>query len=364
MKQNEKVLVYLVTGLLVAILGIAVMFGSDAGRSPRNTSAPPDAGKPDAGKTGAGKTGAGSSASQPAAGTSGRGSEGRGSEGQAPAADPAAKAPALEDILRRELPGRSEPQVGSGTEPKPAVGGAPAGSGTAAESVLGVPAPAALVREQPLVLAPPTPASAVRDKLGRSERERDYRHVWASRGDTLSSLVLKWCGSVDEYLEVAQSLNEELVVLKAGQRVTLPWVDDGVVLAAFEARHPQAGPSQPGPQAGPFQAGPFQAGPFQAGQPQQPAGPGAAPPLASLAAEPGAASPSSGSKVEPSAAVDYREYTVKSGDALWTIASKHVGKGNAGKFIAQVRELNPGIDVEHLRVDQRIKLPGKPPPAR
>jgi hypothetical protein len=330
MKQNEKLLVYLVTGLLVAILGVAVMFGSDGVRTPRTGAAQPGAGPSPAVTPPAGEpvTGTGS-----AAGTDTR------------PANPAASKSAplgLEDILRQELPGRAEPAGGT-SEQKPAgsqlasqQGGQQFGQqgivpGTAApESILGVPAPAALVREQPLAMAPPTPASAVRDKLGRSERERDYRHVWASRGDTLSSLVLKWCGSVDEYLDLAKSLNEDLVVLKAGQRITLPWVDDEVLLAAFEARTPKPAPVT-----------------------------GTGPPLASLAVEPAAAKPVAEGAAPASA--DYREYTVKSGDALWTIASKHVGKANAEKFIAQVRELNPGIDVERLRVDQRIKLPGKPP---
>lgn len=285
MRQNEKILVYVVTGFLLVILAVAVIFGRDG--SPR---AVVSAGDPGAG--------------QPVvAGATGH------ATGQ--------KSASLEDVLR-----------GQGNVLADA-GDAKAGEAKAAPGL----------GEQPLVvsnvqLAPPSPAEEVAMLLGRSRRDRDCRIVTARPGDTLRELVLRWCGGLDGHLSLAERLNEDGTMLRVGQSVVLPWVDDEALLAAMRERQPR-----------PAVGGVAPAVPTEA------AATGSATTAPSTAAAPAPANP-------PSAAA-FRVYVVKAGDMLWKIAEREVGARGAPAFIANVRELNPDLDVDTLRVGQEIRLPPK-----
>ena len=72
-------------------------------------------------------------------------------------------------------------------------------------------------------------------------------------------------------------------------------------------------------------------------------GPAAAAPAA---AAPAAAAPAA-------AAVDY---TVKPGDSLWKIAAKKYGKRHADRMIRAIKQINPGLS-DSLQIDQKLKLP-------
>jgi hypothetical protein len=248
MKQNEKILVYLVTGFLFVILAVAVLFGKDG--IPRTTAAA------ETQKTG-----------QTAA--------------------------SLEDLLRG--PGKLLPAQEPAQEPA--------------------------LLQQPLAtnvqLGPPSPAEEVAMLLGRSRRDRDCRLVTARVGDSLSELVLRWCGSI-EFLALAERMNEDGSRLRVGQDVVLPWVDDEEILVALRDREA-----------------------------------GRAPRRGAVAAD--AAASGTGEPV-PAA---FRLYSVKAGDMLWKIAERDVGARKAPAYIDQVRELNPGLDVNTLRVGQELKLPAK-----
>lgn len=189
MKQNEKFLVYAVTGFLMVVIVVAVVFGRE----------------------------------RPAqAGTQSR------TDGSAAAGD--AKLMSLADLVPPRTPAGGD---------APGAAGEPAATGAAG---VGLPAPGP-IGLQPLATppAPPTtPAALLVEKLGPSRREGDFRLVQARPRDTLSGLVQQWCGKVEGYLDEARSLNEGLATLQPGQTVLLPWVDDEAVLAAYEARQPRA----------------------------------------------------------------------------------------------------------------------------
>ena len=226
MKQNEKILVYAVTGFLVAILLVAIVFGKDSSYSNEQANRDPDpvrsledvlndrAGADSVGRN----TAASSDPGAAAASTGGMGST------AGLAVDPAA-----------------DPGVDPGVDP-----GEAGSAGIVAGSLRSVPGPGVVATTvdaafgAPLAamvpLLPPTPASMVTEKLGLSRHEHGYRIVRARAGDSLGSLVQKWCGTTEDCLAIAHGLNEELTVLRIGQEVVLPWVDDEEVLAAFERR--------------------------------------------------------------------------------------------------------------------------------
>jgi len=261
-KQNEKILVYVVSGFLFVILAVAVIFGRDG------------AGKPSEKQTG----GVPSSAST------------------------------LEDVLNNAKLLNSQPAV---PETNPAAN---------------------------VQLGPPSPAEEVMTVLGTSRHERDCRVVTARIGDSLGGLVQRWCGSADA-LPQAERMNEDSQVLRAGQDVFLPWVDDSEVLAAFHARPAK----EPVPASGGGNVAAHEASTKGAGKG---AGKGNAAPAASH-----------GKAEQPADGV--HTYVIKPGDKLWQIAEKEVGKAKAHAFLQRVRELNPELDVDHLKVAQSIKLPGR-----
>lgn len=312
MKQNEKVLVYSVTGFLVVILAVAIVFGKE----------PPQ----------------------------------RLPEGQVPMVD-AGNAASLEDVIRRRageinaVPAADDKR----TDPE----AAPAtGTKGAAEPALPGPAPAPAVggsREgdvvpaianQPLAanvqLTPPSPAAQVTRLLGISRREHDCRVVRARPGDSLGSLVQKWCGSTAEYLDQARALNEELTVLHVGNDVWLPWVDDEVLLRGLEATKVAAGPD--------VGAG----APTTGGTNGTNGDSGAQPPVTS---SPNPLTPPVASNVTPPAPAAARKYRMKAGESLWRIGEREVGRNKIAAFLQEVRALNPGVDLDRLREGQEISLP-------
>jgi nucleoid-associated protein YgaU len=301
MKQNERLLVYAVTGFLAIILMVAVVFGP----SGREVSAAKDG----------------------------------------------ANAQGLDDILGQRAPGQRAPGQGNGQA---------ADSGTPG-SLSGLPSPGKATPEQPLVAADRSMLASdlVEQQLGPSRRDRFVRIVRARAGDSLESLVRRWCGARDPFLDEAKSLNEELVVLRVGQEVCVPWVDDEGVLAAIEAQKPRtllAGPDAPA----------------LAGSPASGESPGLRESLGSLLsnnpaarptfAEPGvrpASQPAASPAAVGSAASAVRAastYTVKSGDSLWRIADRTYGRQNAARMVNEIREANPGL-TDNLRVGQKITLP-------
>ena len=298
MKQNEKILVFAVTGFLVVILLVAIIFGKDGPR-----------------------------VEEPQGGGS-------------------TLVRSLEDVLNDRAgngvatrnPGEDK-RMGSDAElaGDPDTAGLAAVDGDGSAGLSALPAPtdhveADLVIGVPLAamvpLLPPTPASLVTEKLGLSRREHDYRLVRARSGDSLGSLVQTWCGSTDPYLDDAHGLNEELSVLRIGQEVVLPWVDDEVILAAYERRQTVVRPAD-------FVA---VAADVRATSPG-----GVAPALSPVRATP--------------VAVPSRKYKVQPGDSLWKIAERLVGRRAVPAYLKKVRSLNPGLDVDRLKVGQLVLLP-------
>jgi len=285
MKQNEKILVYAVTGFLAVILGVAVLFGKDSTRRL------PDV-RPDV-----------------------------------------AEAPSLEALLdRRAADAKAVDASANGAQTEQ---------------------PKVENPTQPLVanvqLAPPTPAALVTEKLGLSRQENGYRIVRAARGDTLGDLVRKWCGSLD-MLADAQGLNETMQTLRVGQDVVLPWVEDDVILAAYDKRTAVAAPQvpafAPAPATTPSVA-PVEAAGTKTGAAVQPEG------SAAVAGIP-AATPSSGA-----AQTGARTYKIAAKDSLWKIAEREVGKAKAYAYVEKILDANPNLDAERLRLGQTITLPAK-----
>jgi hypothetical protein len=299
MKQNEKLLVYAVTGFLVVILMLAVVLG------------------------GGGRDGA----RQP----------------ESAREMVIVAAPSLEEVL-------NSAKIGLGKVPDQPV---------ALSLPIEQPLPA------PVVIQPPTSASLVTERLGLSRRENGFRIVRVQTKDTFGGLLQKWCGKPDAFMESAQCLNEELDVtrLRAGSEITLPLVEDDVLLAAYEARMPR--PLSP-------------VGGIAVTPAATPAGTPAVTPAvnAALGGVPPVKVVPSKQPMQPSAIAanannragvpmdasivrsgDQRKYTIKSGDSYWKIAEREVGKKGAAKFIEQIHKLNPDLDSDNLHEGVQIQLP-------
>lgn len=329
MKQNERLLVYAVTGFLAIILVIAVVFG----REPNNGAA-------FAGQKGGTNT------------------------------------PSLAEVLN----GKGGGPINPAASPEGSPGGHASGSESGANGgVAGLPSPAAVSTEQPLVAVNKAVLAAdfVAQKLGASDRDRTVRLVRARSGDSLEILVRRWCGARDPFLDEARSLNETLNVLQAGQQVAVPWVEDEVLKAAIEvseasavkprtsyAPNLQNAPSSPSADLGgegPRTLLPVTLLPRAArqtpGNPTggNPTGVGEQPTFAQPGAQSGA-QPTTKPGTQPKAAAAGSTYTVVSGDSLWTIAARTYGKKNANRMIGEIRAANPGLD-ESLQVGQKIVMP-------
>lgn len=318
MKRNETILVYGVTGLLLVILVVAVVFGSEPGPtapSPQKVNTLRSLLADDAGTPGAPEV---------PAGTSGAGGTNASLDGAGPG--PVAKTPGT---------------AGDAAN-KPLADGANGGSAAA---------PASPPGSVPLVAPSPKP-----EVLGKSRRERDYRVVTVQRGDTFSGLVEKWCGSL-EPLPVALALNETLDRdrLAPGQEVCLPWVDDAVLLEAYEARLAAAllTKQKGGDPARPAVTPPAPRLGSEADAAFEPVGRDPVPelPRPSQVGGPGASEPADGGALTT--------YTVKSGDSLWAIAARHAGrKQDIPQVIARMRQLNPQIATSDLvRPGTKLKVP-------
>lgn len=349
MKQNERILVYAVTGFLAIILAVAVLFGRD---NPRL---------------------------QPGA-IPGGGGTGGGAAGQSAANPAGAGAPvSLGDIVSRRT------AAGTGTGATPGAGGeggavpvAPSGDGAApvVPGASGLPAPAgpeqALVAPKPLIAA-----DLVLQALGASRRDRAVRFVPARAGDSLETLVRRWCGTTQPYLEEAKSLNEELTVVRVGQEVAVPWIDDEVVFAAYEARQPKklvADAVDQGKTAAPTAAAatPSNAAPANQGAPApgvptigsllsqkaRPVTPKAGTEPAPAVAGGASGKPAGGDAVTPpeTKSAGTRAYVVKSGDSLWKIAEQLYGKKNADRMVGEIKKLNAG-KVDTLHPNQKLVVP-------
>ncbi len=182
MKRNEKILVYGVTGFLVAILVIAVVFGNE------------DLTKAvEASKT---------------------------------------KAPRTLDQLITDPDGKAVDSTEGGTGIDEEAG---AGEDASADEEALNPerfiGPLAVV--QPAEVISPELVSV----LGKSRREGNFRVVSVQPGDTFSGLVQRWCGSLDLGPDV-ERLNEGVIVdaLSAGLELWFPWVEEAILLAANDQR--------------------------------------------------------------------------------------------------------------------------------
>lgn len=300
MKQNERLLVYAVTGFLALILLVAVVFG----RAPENKSAV--------------KTGG------------------------------------TVQELKEVVPSIGAANVPAGNASAAPVGGV-AGTGQPAGNS-GLPAPGQLVPEQPLVAQakPMVAADLVAQSLGLSRRDRNVRFVRAKSGDSRDTLVRRWCGARDPFLAEAQSLNEDLVVLRVGQEVALPWVEDEVLAAGLEQQKPKtvlvddsvdlarlAAEASARRNGGVSAAG--AAGSATVGNP--------------IGGGPIAGGPIGGGLSSSAATVATTTYVVKKGDALWRIAERTYGRKNADRMVGEIKALNPGLSAESLREGQKIQLP-------
>ena len=196
MKRNEKILVYGVTGFLLAILVVAVVFGNED-----LTRAVEARDKPESPRTL---------------------DEMLVAEGDEAVRDSAGN-PDVEAEQETDLTGEPAPALAVGE------GGEQPGQGVV-EAV----DPLEFVGPLPLVVQP---SAEVVTALGKSRRERDYRIVEIQPQDTFHELVLRWTGS-SEYQARVERLNEGLVTnaLPVGEELCLPWVDDDVLWEAHEAR--------------------------------------------------------------------------------------------------------------------------------
>jgi phage tail protein X len=326
MKQNERFLIYAVTGFLALILVVAVVFSREQ---------PAEAGR--------------RAANVGAAGTSGA-------------------AQGLRDLL----PGGAKASPENGATPVAgdaavdgkrteagvvAAGGAPRDG----ESRTGLPDPTQVglpksITEQPL-MATPRPlvaADIVAQSLGQSRRDRNVRFVRARSGDSLDTLVKRWCGGREPFLAEAQSLNEDLLVLRVGQEVAVPWVDDEQLLAAVEAQKPKLLTAAPTPASALTAGVPNVGGPGGIGGTSVAAllGGERVGPVAVPANVP---APRAADAAATTAAAG-RTYTIQSGDSLWRIAERTYGKKNAERMVGAIKQANAGL-TEKLMVGKQIVLP-------
>jgi LysM repeat protein len=299
MKQNERLLVYAVTGFLALILVIAVVFGNDPGRD---------------------------------------GGKGKAAKG-------------LDEILGDAVAEKSADKAGD----KPEGGAGGAGSRT------GIEPPARPVGES-LVAKPLPAAELLAQKLGPSERDPHapfVRWVYAKSGDSLALLVRRWCGEGAGLLDEAMKLNEGLVIVRPGQRIGVPYVDDGELLAMVEAREPKLSPVAAAAQPVVPAVGAPTNGPANAAT-NGPAGLAPAPdfrlPGTASAADRGVANASFVPGNRQPAPAAGKTYTVVAGDSLWRIAERNYGAGTADQKIREIKQANPGL-TDTIKVGQVIRLP-------
>lgn len=311
MKQNERLLVYAVTGFLALILVIAVLFGSE----PANAA------------TGKGKV----------------------------------ASPGLSEILNRKQDSENKlDATKTGVDPD-------ADARLAAELAKqnGPKIGGAGRSEQPLIARPQAASAVVARALGTSRRDRIVRFVRAKRGDAFETLVRRWCGTTEPYLKEALCLNEDTTMLREGQEVAVPWVEDEVLAALIAAQAPRTlagnrssgGSSNgigPSPSANQLPGNPVAGTPTPSVGGPSFAMPGSRP----AGSGPEGNAPASGDPAGNTAAAPSVSYKVKPGDSLWKIAANRYGKRNADRMIRTIKGMNPGL-TDSLQVDQQINLPPK-----
>lgn len=308
MKQNERLLVYAVTGFLAVILLIAVWFGGDA-------------------SAGARQSGAGDRAAHDVRG--------------------------LGDLIE------------DGADGGATNGGATNGGATNGPAVAPIGEAVASRDGQPPLVAKGTAmvaAELLAQQVGPSRREREVRWVTARAGDSLETLTVRWCGSRD-FVEAAMRMNEDLRVVQIGKEVAVPWVDDEVVLEFHENRQAKKLAAVPFDQMQPASA---------VTNPAPAAGNRGASRIDSLltpaTTEPEIRQPGGPVATEkaPSSAVPsgdaivggMERYTVKSGDSLWRIADRKYGRNQADRMVTEIKRANPGQG-SALQPGQILLLPAK-----
>ncbi|MFM1870872.1 MAG: LysM domain [Planctomycetota bacterium] len=346
MKQNERLLVYAVTGFLAVILVIAVWFGNDA----------------KAGTTGLNAENPGSSKESV-----------RGLGAILDQTDPnaAAKTDANQPLVPEALVGTGEQPLNATNKPIPA-------------------------------------AELVAQMLGPSRRDYSVRYVMPRPGDSLETLVQRWCGSRD-FLDKAKRINEDLTMVRVGTEVGLPWVDDEALYEIHVARQAaRVTPVAPEVFANrlPLDQDPAHVGAAPAVASTDPAAAGTAPnavpasdsaasgrgfsdgtrisdllrinstprpavpqpvanqPVAnqpisnqSGTAQPAVVQPGTGNAA-PASLAGATRYEVKSGDSWWRIADRTYGRKNADKMVPELKRANPGAG-DVLKVGQVLILPPK-----
>lgn len=345
MKQNERLLVYAVTGFLAVILVIAVWFGNDA----------------KAGTTGLNAENAGTNKESV-----------RGLGAILDQTDPAAaKKDANQPLVPEALVGTGEQPLNATNKPIPA-------------------------------------AELVAQMLGPSRRDYSVRYVMPRPGDSLETLVQRWCGSRD-FLDKAKRINEDLTMVRVGTEVALPWVDDEALYDIHVARQAaRVTPVAPEVFANrlPLDQDPANVGvaPAVAGAGSAAAGtaptavpasdsaasgrgfsdgtrisdllrinstprpavpqpvtdqPAADQPVANQPAanQPMVVQPGTGTAA-PASLAGATRYEVKSGDSWWRIADRTYGRKNADKMVSELKRANPGSG-DVLKVGQVLILPPK-----
>lgn len=307
MKQNERLLVYAVTGFLALILVIAVVFGGD----------PANAGQKDE-----------------KGGTS------------------------LNEILNPAGQNGGDQNGGRSGE----ANGERGRSGTQGPSATGLSGPQVTPSEQPLRATAPSPSALVQQRIGTYRKDHNVRFVNARPGDSFETLVRRWCGKRDPFLEETIMLNETTRMLREGQEVAVPWVEDEILLTLHEAeqapsRVVEQNPTrlltnqpsgQPAPSGTP---GPASSGPGYRTPSVAESGrlnlPGSGAPAGSPA----------GSPAGGSSATGFELYEIQSGDMLWKLLSSRFPTNKVPSMIERVKKLNPRLNTDRLKVGQKIKLP-------
>jgi len=292
MKQNERLLVYAVTGFLALILVIAVLFGND----PVNAASKQE----------------------------------KMSKG-------------LSEILQPKGSVAADDQDDEGAK---------------GADVDGEDDSKGEVDQQPLIAKPILASAVVERALGASRRDRFVRFVPVKRGDAFETLVRRWCGSTDGFLEEAYGLNEHLrdmKVLRAGAEVAVPWVDDEVLAAVLEAQAPRKlaasgdvllkSPAREAAGVPTADNSKIRKPSFDV--PGTGTGTGAGAGVGAGAGTAGAGP-----------AVALVTYKVKPNDSLWKIASRLCAKNEVQGMIRTIKELNPGVP-ELLPIGYELQLPPK-----
>ncbi|MCB9869321.1 MAG: LysM peptidoglycan-binding domain-containing protein [Planctomycetes bacterium] len=221
MKRNETILVYAVTGLLLLILAIAVIFGEQPATKPsEQTVAQSDLPTSSTQLPGVTPALLGEGAGTPDGPAGGRPEAGR---------------------TTPVTPETEKPRDGSnapvGGTPSPAPSG-PIAGGSSADGTTPTVTPVGLAKSVEVPAAAPAPEQVLETRFGTSRRMGDFRVVRAWSGASLRDVVQRWCGDTSRLGDV-ELLNESVDPkrLTANQEVIVPWVEASSLLAAAEVRH-------------------------------------------------------------------------------------------------------------------------------